>query len=298
MYPSVRFIAARNRNVTTRQHGLPHAVIIGVKKGGTRALISMLALHPHIRSASKEVHFFDRDEEYQKGVDYYVSQMPSRKRKEVVVEKTPSYMFSPAVPKRMRETLPKTIKFIVTFRDPVERAISDYMQSLDTQNDNFQTFEKKVITRTGCGRYQKKCVNSGAYLIQVGQYSKWLEQWLSYYNRSHFLFLSGEELTENPVNVLNKVETFLGVRKFFQKDMFYFNKEKGFYCHHLSDKDENSKLSDGCLGRAKGRPHIQVDPQVIMMLRDYYTLWNRKLYQLVGRDFYWDYKEKGNSGNY
>lgn len=39
---------------------LPHALIIGVKKSGTRALLEFIRLHPDVRAAGCEVHFFDR----------------------------------------------------------------------------------------------------------------------------------------------------------------------------------------------------------------------------------------------
>jgi hypothetical protein len=48
---------------------LPQAIIIGVKKGGTRALLQFLRLHPEIRAAGKEVHFFDRY--YHLGIEWY-----------------------------------------------------------------------------------------------------------------------------------------------------------------------------------------------------------------------------------
>lgn len=37
---------------------LPKAIIIGVRKGGTRALLEMLNLHPAVVKASQEIHFF------------------------------------------------------------------------------------------------------------------------------------------------------------------------------------------------------------------------------------------------
>lgn len=40
---------------------LPQAVIIGVKKGGTRALLEFLRVHPDVRAAGAEPHFFDRN---------------------------------------------------------------------------------------------------------------------------------------------------------------------------------------------------------------------------------------------
>ncbi|TRZ04283.1 hypothetical protein DNTS_003232 [Danionella cerebrum] len=46
---------------------LPQAIIIGVKKGGTRALLEALRVHPDVRAVGNEPHFFDRH--YEKGLD-------------------------------------------------------------------------------------------------------------------------------------------------------------------------------------------------------------------------------------
>lgn len=48
---------------------LPQAIIIGVKKGGTRALLEFLRVHPDIRAVGAEPHFFDRN--YDQGLDWY-----------------------------------------------------------------------------------------------------------------------------------------------------------------------------------------------------------------------------------
>lgn len=48
---------------------LPQAIIIGVKKGGTRALLEFLRLHPDVRAVGAEPHFFDRN--YEKGLEWY-----------------------------------------------------------------------------------------------------------------------------------------------------------------------------------------------------------------------------------
>lgn len=47
----------------------PQAIIIGVKKGGTRALLEFLRIHPDVRAVGSEPHFFDRF--YDKGLDWY-----------------------------------------------------------------------------------------------------------------------------------------------------------------------------------------------------------------------------------
>ncbi|MED6254506.1 hypothetical protein ATANTOWER_027845 [Ataeniobius toweri] len=56
---------------------LPQALIIGVKKGGTRALLEFLRVHPDIRAVGAEPHFFDRNYDY--GLGWYRLQLYHRK---------------------------------------------------------------------------------------------------------------------------------------------------------------------------------------------------------------------------
>jgi [heparan sulfate]-glucosamine 3-sulfotransferase 3 len=53
----------------TLEQRFPDAIIIGVKKCGTRALLEFLKINPHIRAPGPEVHFFDKN--YDKGYDWY-----------------------------------------------------------------------------------------------------------------------------------------------------------------------------------------------------------------------------------
>ena len=48
---------------------LPQALIIGVKKCGTRALLEFLRVHPDVRASGPETHFFDRH--YHRGLEWY-----------------------------------------------------------------------------------------------------------------------------------------------------------------------------------------------------------------------------------
>lgn len=76
---------------------LPQAIIIGVRKCGTRALLEMLFLHPQIQKAAGEVHFFDRDENYEKGLEWYRKKMPYSFKGQITIEKSPSYFVTPEV---------------------------------------------------------------------------------------------------------------------------------------------------------------------------------------------------------
>lgn len=77
------------------------ALVIGVRKCGTRALLEMLYLHPRIQKAAGEVHFFDRDENYWKGLEWYRKKMPHSFRGQITIEKSPSYFVTPEVSRKM-----------------------------------------------------------------------------------------------------------------------------------------------------------------------------------------------------
>jgi hypothetical protein len=64
--PKYRFLRQQGLRPSRK---LPDALIIGVKKGGTRALLEFIRLHPDVRAAGSEVHFFDRF--YSKGFTWY-----------------------------------------------------------------------------------------------------------------------------------------------------------------------------------------------------------------------------------
>uniref|UniRef100_A0A914XXM7 Sulfotransferase n=1 Tax=Panagrolaimus superbus TaxID=310955 RepID=A0A914XXM7_9BILA len=51
------------------QKRFPDAIIIGVKKCGTRALLEFLKLNPRVKAPGPEVHFFDKH--YDLGYEWY-----------------------------------------------------------------------------------------------------------------------------------------------------------------------------------------------------------------------------------
>lgn len=67
------WVDARPRNTSGAQkYGnkkLPNALIVGVKKGGTRAVLEFIRIHPDVRALGTEPHFFDRN--YERGLDWY-----------------------------------------------------------------------------------------------------------------------------------------------------------------------------------------------------------------------------------
>uniref|UniRef100_A0A672YYY7 Sulfotransferase n=1 Tax=Sphaeramia orbicularis TaxID=375764 RepID=A0A672YYY7_9TELE len=89
---------------------LPQALIIGVKKGGTRALLEFLRVHPDIRAVGAEPHFFDRN--YDNGLEWYRDLMPKTLEGQITMEKTPSYFVTREAPARI-SAMSRDTKLIV-----------------------------------------------------------------------------------------------------------------------------------------------------------------------------------------
>ncbi|XP_051490744.1 heparan sulfate glucosamine 3-O-sulfotransferase 3B1-like [Apus apus] len=254
---------------------LPQAIIIGVKKGGTRALLEFLRVHPDVRAVGAEPHFFDRN--YERGLAWYRDLMPRTLEGQITMEKTPSYFVTKEAPARI-SAMSKGTKLIVVVRDPVTRAISDYTQTLSKRPD-IPTFESLTFKNRTTG-----LIDTSWSAIQIGIYAKHLENWLLHFPIGQILFVSGERLISDPAGELGRVQDFLGLKRIITDKHFYFNKTKGFPC--LKKAEGSSKPH--CLGKTKGRTHPDIDQEVVQRLRDFYRPFNMKFYQMTGQDFGWD----------
>lgn len=107
--PKYRLLSEHGEQLTRH---LPDVLIIGVKKSGTRALLEFVRLHPDVRAAGCEVHFFDRH--YNRGLHWYRNHMPPTIDGQITMEKTPSYFITKEVPSRVNHMNPST-KYEATF---------------------------------------------------------------------------------------------------------------------------------------------------------------------------------------
>ena len=90
------------------------------------ALYIFLNIHPSIRKPHGEVHFFNVEEDYQKGVEYYRKSMPYTTPEETTIEKSPNYLECPECAQRIHE-FNSSIKLILIVRDPTDRLVSEYL---------------------------------------------------------------------------------------------------------------------------------------------------------------------------
>ncbi|XP_039290480.1 heparan sulfate glucosamine 3-O-sulfotransferase 6 [Nilaparvata lugens] len=272
--PKYRFLRQQGLHPVRR---LPDALVIGVKKSGTRALLEFIRLHPDVRAAGSEVHFFDRH--YSNGFTWYRHRMPPTLEGQITMEKTPSYFVTKEAPERVHQMNPST-KLLVVVRDPVTRAISDYTQVASKRlNKDMKSFEELAfVNGSQCG-----VVNTWWGPVRIGVYARHLERWLKYFPLQQMLFVSGERLVVDPAAEMARVQNFLGLKHVVTEKHFYFNATKGFPCLMKSE----GRSTPHCLGKTKGRNHPHIRPAALERLRQFYRPFNLRFYQMTGINFGW-----------
>jgi hypothetical protein len=208
-----------------RSRRLPHSLIIGVRKGGTRALLDALALHPHVRVARHELHFFNSNDTYAKGVDWYREQMPLAHDhqvgrystgggyvQQVIIEKTPGYFASHWAPERVYRMNPQ-MKLMLILRDPVTRTVSDFTQVLVLIRlvGHLQVYQTKLERHKEAPIFEALAFTSSNDLnerykpIRNSLYELHMWRWLNFFPIDQFLFIDGERFITDPLHEVRSI---------------------------------------------------------------------------------------------
>ncbi|CAJ0963687.1 unnamed protein product, partial [Mesorhabditis belari] len=261
-----------------KKRRLPGCLIIGARKGGTRALLDALALHPMIRAARREVHFFDRNDTFSRGIAWYKDQMPLSFHHQLTIEKTPAYFPSFVTPERVFQMNSK-MKIIVILREPVIRTISDYTQVYYNRLELKKSLPLfgEVVFRNGTDQIDTdyKPVRNSLYEIH-------LRSWLNYFPLSQIHIVDGDKFGIDPLPELRLVESFLNVPHLINSSSLVWDQRKGFFCFR-----KNQRQPPHCLGDSKGRTHRPVSSSTRENLRKAFLPYNERLFALIGRRFRW-----------
>ena len=254
---------------------LPSVFMIGVAKCGTDTFNNFLHLHPSIVNRMDSILYFDKH--YDKDLEWYRQQMLPSKEGQVVIERAVGYI-------NREETLDKlkqynsSVKLLVILREPVERTLSWYGEYLSlgrAKNKTLLEFEDIVLKPDG------EELNTASVPIKTGRFSESLARCYDRFPKQQIHIIDGDKFVQDPYVELKKVETFLNIKNFYTKDMFIFDKDKGFYCPVLSDGVVR------CRDGRKGRKHIEISTNLREKMKIYFKPWNQELRQITGIDFSW-----------
>lgn len=177
---------------------LPTFVGIGAPRAGTTWLNTLLASHPDVYTPTlrDEINFFDQY--YDRGLDWYEALFPPAEEAEryrAIGEITPQYLERDECPERIFTTVPES-KLIVMLRHPVSRAYSQY--GFFVQRRNFRgSFEEFV----------EKLPRS----LERGYYSRYLQRYLRYFDRTQILVLIFEETVSDVCTTKKTLAEFLDI---------------------------------------------------------------------------------------
>ncbi len=179
---------------------------VGAQKSGTSWAYTCLYEHPQICAPIKEIHFFSRPR-FEKGYEWYESHFKGCANGKLQGEFSTSYLYSKEAPARIHARYPE-MKIIAILRNPVERAYSQYRNSIKSGEIN----ESKTFDE-----YMKEEVS----VIEQGRYAEQLERYLTLFPSENVQILIYEDIRRDPVIFMRRIYEFLGVDPTFVSSMVH-----------------------------------------------------------------------------
>ena len=173
---------------------------IGAPRSGTSWIAKCLDEHPELAVPIKETHHFSRENEYEKGADFYESRIaefysgPGR-----IGEFCPNYLAVESCPERLYSYNPHA-PLIVILRNPIDRAFSHFL---------FEVRHGQVDIKNGILSY----LDSRHEYLMHGYYHKCLQRYIEAgFSREKILILFYEEINVDPIAEYKKILSHLGVK--------------------------------------------------------------------------------------
>jgi hypothetical protein len=172
---------------------------IGASRSGTSFISKCLNQHPDICLPSiKEVHFFDNERAYKKGLPEYKKYFTKCANNSIRGEFTPLYLSHSDAPQRIYTHFPN-VKLIACLRNPIEATYSQYFYNRGYEKESARTFEEALHERGEIVYYPKR------------KYYTHLEKYLELFPREQVLIMIYEDIQKDPVAFMQKIFCFLEV---------------------------------------------------------------------------------------
>lgn len=210
---------------------LPEFMIPGEAKCGTYSVHNYLAGHPRVIMASeKEPNYFNNH--FYFGVNWYRHFFPWIWRPGLTGEASADYFFHPRSAPNIARMLPEC-KLILVFRDPVERAYSQYRHNLKPKpwiQDGRPDISENLSFEDALEAEEERLEGEREKLLADERYFSWnhehysykargryiqqLEYWLKYFDIGQMLIIQSEEMAVETQAVYSRILAFLGLPEF------------------------------------------------------------------------------------
>ncbi|MGB0652285.1 MAG: sulfotransferase family protein [Thermoplasmatota archaeon] len=275
---------------------LPDFLLLGAQKAGSSWLGSRLGQHPDLWVHPDELHFFDKEDRYARGLDWYAQQFDAAPPDALVGEKTPDYLLAdwhggaeghaPDVHRHLHDALPDA-KLIVVLRDPVKRAVSAAKHLAKSGRVSPRIKLDDLLAGRRLELAERHAVVTG------GEYARFLAPYIDLYGKDRILVLLFEEdVVADPAAGLARCCRHLGVDETFAFEGLH---ERG----HANQRSLPRLYLDRWVPRLRRSgisrrldtlfpPHKDApSPETLEALRAHYAEPDAQLAALLRRDLPW-----------
>ena len=194
----------------------PNFFLVGAAKAGTTSIYAYLSQHPRVFFPTiKEPHFFTQVRPAPE-LRFLIEAISKRSAylrlyacaagHEVIGDASPSYLWHPEVPQRIRAKVPQA-KIAIILRDPVERAYSHYLMDFREGAQSKPFYEALLEDME---RPEKGWGVSYLY-YELGLYAAQLQRYLDAFRPEQVKVLMFDDFRREPRMVLRELTDFLGV---------------------------------------------------------------------------------------
>ncbi len=212
---------------------LPNFIIAGATRSGTSSLHVYLRKHPDVyMPEKKELNYFNNNEEYNKGIDYYRKHFEQYNGETAVGEATPMYMEKGIVYhssgqygfqegndaiERIAHDL-HNCRIIISVRNPVDRIFSMYWKNFYQGKLRYTLHHYLKMEIHG----KTTCLSSPFCFLYRNKYDIHLSNIYNYIKKENVLILFFEEWINNTNETMKTICKFLNVSyinkfNFFEK---------------------------------------------------------------------------------
>lgn len=208
----------------------PTFLIPGASRSGTTALHNYLSQHPDIfLPEGKELHFFERDENYDRGLEYYESLFEGWNGETAIGESSPPYWNRGVIydegeyrwqpeddaPSRIQRAYPD-VQIVLTLRNPITRLHSQYWKNV-RQGSESMTPLSRALELEWSGERRRE--NHRHCWLFRNHYPGHVRRWIDLFDRDQILFLIFENWTSDPERALNAICEHIGVEPLNEWDL-------------------------------------------------------------------------------
>ncbi|CAH1776478.1 unnamed protein product [Owenia fusiformis] len=272
-----------NLNQEFRDRRKPDVILGGIFKSGTTTAAHWIQEHPDIIHSDATTGYYTKDWMYAKGPEWHIDTIESlakTMKERVIFERCSGCFTRHPARERIKAAYPDDdVKIIFVARDPIDRLVSDYLQNIVLKETMNITFRNSYF-------FQNGSVNPLVTATQRSIYVRHMVLWLQMFPRPNLLFIDGDSFAKTPWIEMEKIEKFIGVKRFFTKEKFTVNPNNpDFFC--IQTLKHPYPL---CMGSSKGRRHPTIDADLVNSLKDFFRSYNKQLSVLLNQTFLWNNK--------